>query len=357
MGWLYQLFFPAHTPTENELEMGRYRIIAEGAVAGVIYAIATGNFLAGYLSSLGASVSLCAAAAMIPSFGCVLQFFSPFVFERMHHRKLAIWLMCVVFRLSISSILLVPLALPDPGHARAVVLVLYTIGFFSAGLVTPGLEHMVLGIAPLRRARSVLRRQEHYRNLRFQRGNTCTWSRTGLLSGTGAGLYRLSYHRYCQPVAYCGGCRSACFGKREPGKISPPKCARRIFCAQCATLLTVHCFFHCIIGGLTGGFASPFLSVYELRLLGLSHTFITSVGVVSAVVGMAGSWLGAAGRPHCVEPRHLAYGIPEPFLHAGLVLCASFLCAFGCPCSDCRCGGLRRGRSTGKHEPAVCIEP
>ena len=33
MGWLYQLFFPAHTPTENELEMGRYRIIAEGAVA------------------------------------------------------------------------------------------------------------------------------------------------------------------------------------------------------------------------------------------------------------------------------------------------------------------------------------
>ena len=62
MGWLYQLFFPAHTPTENELEMGRYRIIAEGAVAGVIYAVATGNFLAGYLSSLGASVSLCAAA-------------------------------------------------------------------------------------------------------------------------------------------------------------------------------------------------------------------------------------------------------------------------------------------------------
>ncbi len=44
MGWLYQLFFPAHTPTENELEMGRYRIIAEGAVAGVIYAVATGNF-------------------------------------------------------------------------------------------------------------------------------------------------------------------------------------------------------------------------------------------------------------------------------------------------------------------------
>ena len=36
--------------------MGRYRIIAEGAVAGVIYTVATGNFLAGDLSSLGVRI-------------------------------------------------------------------------------------------------------------------------------------------------------------------------------------------------------------------------------------------------------------------------------------------------------------
>ena len=29
--------------------------------------------------------------------------------------------------------------------------------------------------------------------------------------------------------------------------------------------------------------------------------------------------MGAAGRPHCVELRYLAYCIPESFLHAGLV--------------------------------------
>ena len=192
-------------------------IIAEGAVAGVIYAVATGNFLAGYLSSLGASVSLCAAAAMIPSFGCVLQFISPFVFERMHHRKLAIWLMCVVFRLSVSSILLIPLALPDPGHARAVVLVLYTIGFFSAGLVTPGLEHMVLAIAPqggrgqFYAVKSII--------------GTCVSSAATLALG------RVLDYYLEQGQGYTGfliigivslsltGCRSACFGKREPGKI------------------------------------------------------------------------------------------------------------------------------------------
>lgn len=47
MSWFYQLFFPAHDPTEEELQAGRRRIIEEGAVAGIIYALVTGNFLAG----------------------------------------------------------------------------------------------------------------------------------------------------------------------------------------------------------------------------------------------------------------------------------------------------------------------
>ena len=44
MSWFYQLFFPAHDPTEEELQAGRRRIIEEGAVAGIIYALVTGNF-------------------------------------------------------------------------------------------------------------------------------------------------------------------------------------------------------------------------------------------------------------------------------------------------------------------------
>ena len=62
------LFFPPEKPTEKELTVGRRRFIEEGAVAAVIYSIATGNFLVGYLSYLGASVSFCALVAMIPNF-------------------------------------------------------------------------------------------------------------------------------------------------------------------------------------------------------------------------------------------------------------------------------------------------
>ena len=122
MGLFKQLFFPAQAPTEAQLQSGRRYLIAEGAVAAVIYSIGTGNFLAGYLSCLGASISFCALVAMIPQLGCVLQFLSPFVFERIHHRKLAIWLMCVVYRCSLGIVLLVPLVVPGAQHARAVVL-------------------------------------------------------------------------------------------------------------------------------------------------------------------------------------------------------------------------------------------
>ena len=212
------------------------------------------------------------------------------IFCSMHHRKLAIWLMCVVFRLSVSSILLIPLALPDPGHARAVVLVLYTIGFFSAGLVTPGLEHMVLGIAPqggrgqFYAVKSII--------------GTCVSSAATLALG------RVLDYYLEQRQGYTGfliiGIVSLSLTvvdavllasvRENPvkftSKMRPADILRPVRDPAYRPLL-----FYCIIGGLTGGFASPFLSVYELRVLGLSHTFITSVGVVSAVVGMAGSWV------------------------------------------------------------------
>lgn len=114
----------------------------------MIYSIGTGNFLAGYLSQLGASISFCALVAMIPQLGCVLQFLSPFLFERIHHRKLSIWLLCVVYRFALAVVFLVPLAVPRAEHARWVVLALYTLSFFAAGLVTPGLQHLTLGLAP-----------------------------------------------------------------------------------------------------------------------------------------------------------------------------------------------------------------
>ena len=46
-----------------------------------------------------------------------------------------------------------------------------------------------------------------------------------------------------------------------------------------------------ILSSVASGIATPFLIVYQLRVLGLSHTFLASAGIVAAMAGMAGSYL------------------------------------------------------------------
>lgn len=290
MRWFNQLFFPANDPTERELSAGRRRLMEEGAAAAVIYSIGTGNFLAGYLSSLGASVSFCAMMAMIPQFGCVLQFISPFVFERMHHRKLSIWLMCVLFRVPLSLILLVPLVVDDASQARAVVLVLYTAAFCSAGLVTPGLQHMTLGLAPVRGRGQFLAVKEIL--------STCVNSAATLLLGRQLDFFLERGEGYTGFLVI--GLVSLALTVADAVLLAlvrenPVRFVSRMRPADILRPARDPVFrpllLYCVLSGLAGGFASPFLSVYELRVLGLSHTFITSVGMASAAAGMAGSWL------------------------------------------------------------------
>lgn len=289
MGWFRQLFFPPQPPTEAQLQAGRRRLIAEGAVAAVLYSVGTGNFLAGYLSQLGASISFCALVAMIPQLGCVLQFFSPFLFERIHHRKLSIWILCVVYRVALAVVFLVPLAVPGHTAARWVVLVLYTISFFAAGVVTPGLSHLTLGLAPeggrgeffARKdivavcvnsaATLVMGRQLDYftRTGRPETGYLLIGIVCAALALTDAVLLALVHEN---PVAFVS-------------KVHPADILRPVRDDVYRPIL-----LYSILGGLPGGLTTPFLSVYELRVLGLSHSFITTVGVVSAVAGMAGSW-------------------------------------------------------------------
>lgn len=286
---LNELFFPQEPPTQAQLQSGRGCIVAEGAVAAVIYSIGTGNFLAGYLSWLGASLSLCAAVAMIPQFGCVLQFISPFVFERLHHRKLAIWLLCVIFRFSLGGMLLVPL-LGGGAAALPVVLALYVLGFLAAGIVTPGLQHMVLALAP----------QEH-RGSFFAHKDilaTCVNGAATLVLGRQLDYFTAAgtpYTGYLVLAVVCLGLAALdafllANVHEQPvdfvARLRPVDMLRPVRDAAYRPLL-----LYTVLGGLMGGFSAPFLSAYQLRVLGLSHTFITTVGVVAALAGMLGSWV------------------------------------------------------------------
>lgn len=285
-----QLFFPTQAPTEEDLRSGRRGFVAEGAVAAVIYSIGTGNFLAGYLSYLGASVSFCAVVAMIPTFGCVLQFFSPLLFERLRYRKLAVWLLCVLFRFPLGLMLLVPLAVPQARYALPIVLALYTVGFLSAGLVTPGLQNMTLGLAPPGMRGRYLAIKDI--------AATCVNSVATLLLGRQLDWFTAQGRTYdgylvigivCLVLAAVDAVLLAHVRENPASGVAHPHLQDVFVPLRDKSYRPV--LLYAVLGGLANGVASPFLSVYELRVLGLSHTFITTVGVFSAGAGMLGSWL------------------------------------------------------------------
>lgn len=285
---LRKLFFDPEPPTEEQLTRGRRCLIAEGAAAGVLYSIGTGNFLTGYLGWMGASVSFCALMAMIPQAGCILQFFSPLLFERLHHRKLAIWSLCVVFRFSLSFTFLLPARMGPAAEGTA--FLLYTLAFLAAGAVTPGLQHMTIGLAPPAARGRFFALKDIVANC-VNSGCTLVLGRlldAMIAAGQAAAGYGLVGAVCLALAALDAGLLAAT--RENPvafaTRMRPRDILRPLRDANYRPML-----LYTVLGGLFGGFSTPFLTVYEMRVLGLSHTFLTTVGVVSAVAGMAGSWL------------------------------------------------------------------
>lgn len=303
MRFLKRLFFDPEPPTEEQLARGRRTLIAESAAAGVLYSIGTGNFLTGYLGQLGASVSFCALMAMIPQAGCVLQFFSPLLFERLHQRKAAIWLLCAAFRFSLALTFLAPMALGlDGPAAEGLALVLYAIAFLAAGLVTPGLQHMILGLAPPQARGRFFALKDITTNCV---NSGCTLVLGRLLDrqidqGRAAAGYAM-VGGICLALAALDATLLAATRENPVAFTSRMRLGDIMMPVRDKTFRPV--LLYGVLGGLAGGFATPFLVVYQMRVLGLSHTFLTTVGVISAAAGMAGSWYWGRCADHTTWRR------------------------------------------------------
>ena len=102
---------------ETWLTESQRTLMVQSALSSVLFSIGTGNFLAGYLTYLGASPAFCAIVAAVPQLGCILQLVSPFLFERLCHRKMAIRICCFAFRMGMGLAGLIPFMLTGYGAA------------------------------------------------------------------------------------------------------------------------------------------------------------------------------------------------------------------------------------------------
>jgi len=264
-------------------------LLAQSALSTVLFSIGTGNFLAGYLTYLGASPAFCAIVAALPQLGCILQMISPFLFERLRHRKAVICVICFAFRISMGLAGLIPFMLSGKNARLTAVFLLYLLAFLLAGFVTPGLDQWTMDLAPrYRRGHFFAAQNIVSAVMNSAISLTLGWQLDRFSARGNAGVGYLILYGCC--------CLLACadlflLKKMEEipcvpvSDLMPKDLGRPI---RDRTYRKIIVFLPIWFFALN--FSNTFLSVYMLKGLQMSHTAITGVATVASVAGILGTW-------------------------------------------------------------------
>ena len=284
------LFFPAAPPTEQKLGKSRRILLVQGAIAASMFSLGTGNFLAGFLSYLGAGPALIAQITAIPTLGCVLQLISPFLFERLKYRKLAIVLICFAFRFSMGFTVLAPFLFTGYGGRLTFVFALYLFSFLAAGFVTPGLNQWVMQLGPESGRGRYFAIKDIISTITTALVLYCMARQLDYFSGKGVPLQGyIAVYGFCIVFSLIDAVMMS-FMHEPPSKPTPAmKWADLFVPLRNPGFRPVLVFFICSY--FASFLSGPFLSVYQLQYLHLNHSFITGIGMICSLAGMLGIWL------------------------------------------------------------------
>lgn len=274
---------------QTKLTDSQRALMVQSALSSALFAIGTGNFLAGYLTYLGASPAFCAIVAAVPQLGCILQLVSPFLFERLRHRKTAIRICCFVFRMGMGLAGLIPFLLTGRTARLGAAFGLYLLAFLMAGFVTPGLDQWVMQLAPShRRGRFFASKNILSALLNSAISLALGWQLDRFSAAGRAGTGYL--------VLYCTCCGLACVDQYLLGRMEEVPCTpmKSLRLGDLKRPLKDTTYRKIVIflpaWFFSQNFSSAFLSVYMLQALGMSHTQISGIVMVASAAGMLGTW-------------------------------------------------------------------
>lgn len=134
--------------TDKAMEMSRNLSIFEGCTARTIATLTGGAFLVGFAKYLGASDQISGIIAAIPVLAGIIMAFSPIIFERMENRKPIIILVCLIGRLMLGFMILIPIM--NISYQMKIVILMVT--FLGANLFIsfslPAVQTWQLNITP-----------------------------------------------------------------------------------------------------------------------------------------------------------------------------------------------------------------
>lgn len=264
-------------------------LLMQGALSSALFSVGTGNFLAGYLTYLGASPAFCAIVAAIPQLGCILQLVSPFLFERLRHRKMLICGCCFAFRIGMGVAGVIPFALSGKNERLGAVFALYLLVFLLAGFVTPGLDQWTMALAPnYRRGRFFATKNIVSALMTAGISLALGWQLDHFVSKNAAGTGYLILYVCCCVLACVDLFLLSRMEEIPCEPMSGLKITDLIRPLRDKTYRKIILFLPMWFFALN--FSNAFLSVYMLQGLRMSHTAITGVATIASVAGILGTW-------------------------------------------------------------------
>lgn len=264
-------------------------LLVQSALSNALFSIGTGNFLAGYLTYLGAEPAFCAIVAAMPQLGCLFQLVSPFLFERLRNRKAAICACCFVFRFGMGLAGLIPFLIPVKSARLTAIFILYLLAFMMAGFVTPGLDQWTMELAP-----------RYCRGEFFAAKNILSALMNSVISlalgwqldhFTARGHSGMGYL-----ILYACCCLLACVDLLLLNHMQEIPCdpMRHLYLLDLARPVLDKAYRKIVIflplWFFAVNFSNAFLSVYMIQGLEMSHTAITCVTTVASAAGILGTW-------------------------------------------------------------------
>ncbi len=286
---LRNIFYPAAPATEAEKRNSRKILVIEGALAGTLYAFGTNNFFAGYMTYLGMSPAHIAQICAIPQIGCLLQLIAPMYFEKRRYRKAPIILLCFIFRFCVGFAVMAPVFFTSPAAKQEFATVMYLIAFLVAGFVTPALSQWYIQIAPEDK-------RGHYFAIKDITA-TVVIAAAAFAMGRQLDFFTSIGNAYTGYLIIYGFNMTASFIDafllcriREDENTTVSHVNMHMIMEPLKNeAFRPIIIFNCLCCA-SAMFSSGFLSVYELTVLGLTHTYITSVGIICSAAGMFALW-------------------------------------------------------------------
>lgn len=287
-----RLYFYNQNLSEMDYRRSRLMLILTGPTASMISTLTAGSFFIGYLFYLGAGEQYCAIIGAIPQLGSILMMFSPYLFERLKHRKLLICLSCFLFRFSVSSVIFIPYLISGKVHRLTAIMIIYTFGFLAAGFVTPGLSNWTLSVAPEKNRGRFLALKDIAsmscisvvsivtgRMLDYYKIMNKSMIGFSIMFGTALLLSILDFIL----LSYI----EEPFLHREPVKLSLWRLIKTpLFDKKYNKMI-----LFLVIWSFAVQFSVSFLPIFMLSELKLNYTFISSVSVAGNVLGMITTYL------------------------------------------------------------------